>query len=722
LANNLEAAVDAQQTVPDSQSASAALVNEANNEASNDRNPSKASDAKSSEETSAKHVDSMFGVITVGGDQTNTKDAAKEENTTPAKNAPPKENAPPGDAPPPLPPAEQHAYTIKVPVWAEADPAAWKTIRLDPKLAGERNQLNAEITKQEKGLDKKSDQFSHLEMMRSSMNIIEARGACEHPPLSADEIARTYKAVSHLIETKDGPDVPLNQHDRNDVALQILLHAADPNTVDQGRHLTCNVNTVESRLFTKNPAAAASLIEQVATTSQYHPTNNPSDTIKIDRESLKRPGDGEESHFLPSDGDRSYASRIFQVTAVNAFYHSNMLSVKNEKGQTMTYLPGAVEYRQGKPDPNATPPTSGETLYDVTTNPPQPIKDGTEVIHQPNLLDDDIFQIYNTISDRPESNFMVFNKDFIAGEGKSVTQISSEAELKQSIEQAQKNGKLPIILGVNSGQEPFYSDSHAGAAGGAGGSHVVNITGIDKDGKAIVNNGWGQASKHSVDMHELYIATLTPADAVSAIKKDCAKNAKDGKVDFSTEAELLRLRRASGDLQKKDHEYIEELTWLSKQAAKDAVDNRGGVLDARTELELHNQLEAEKKGKSWQWMKDQIWEGPLNGIMYGNGVLRDDNGKPVELSADYNTRQMDYAAKTLYDAGDANVYFNQDDYQKMDKVLANKSPAEIQQMDNLFKAKYGTSMEDYIKDRFKRHPEERDQALKLLYQAQRDDS
>ena len=496
-----------------------------------------------------------------------------------------------------------------------------------------------------------------------------------------------------------------------------MLHAADPRTIDQGMHETCNVTTVESRMFTKNPSAAVSLIDQVATTGKYT-TADGSQTVSVNPESLKRTGT-EEKKAVPEDGDRSYASQIFQVTAVNLNYQTHELHTKDENGKDVTYPAGTVEYRQGKPDENATPPTSGEVLIDKRTG--QPIKDGGKEMQAPGLNDDQIVDTYNQISDHQDSGFYICNKDNISGDGKEVTQIGSEAELKAKIEEAQKNGKLPIILGVNSGQEPFYSDSHGGAAGGSGGGHVVTITGIDKDGKVQVENQWGKESKHSVDMHELYIATMAPKDAIGELKKDAAQNARNGKVDFATEAELLRLRHSAGDLQGKQSEYKEQLTWLSKEAVKDAVDHKGGQLDKRTELELQNMLAPyDKQGsKDWNQISDQVWADPLRGIMDGSGqVGLDDQGQTRSLPADYDKSQMDQAAKNLYDAGDQMLYYDKDDYAKMDRALQYKSPAEIQQMDSEFQAKYGKTMEQYIKDEFKHHPEERDKALKLLHQAQ----
>lgn len=159
----------------------------------------------------------------------------------------------------------------------------------------------------------------------------------------------------------------------------------------------------------------------------------------------------------------------------------------------------------------------------------------------------------------------------------------------------------------------------------------------------------------------------------------------------------------------------------------DAIKNKSGVLDHRTEVELQHQLASEygqdgPKSKDWQAIKDQIWSDPLRGIINGSGdVSRDEMGHKWIRPADYGNRDADAVAKNLFDAGDATFYFNKDDYQKMDRALENKSPAEIQQMDQEFKTKYGTSMEDYIKDRFSNHKDERDKALKLLHTSQQGD-
>ncbi len=607
----------------------------------------------------------------------------------------------------------------KAPDAADVNADALKKIQDDPQVKAEAKKLNDDITKHEKGLDKSSDEYQRLETMRTNMDVLEKRAASQNPPLGPEEVAKTFKGVSHIIDAKDGPNV-LPQADRMDVAQEAMLHAADPTTIDQGMHETCNVTTVESRMFTKNPSAAVSLIDQVSTTGKYT-TPDGSQTVTVNPDSLKRTGT-EEKKSTPEDGDRSYASQIFQVTAVNLAHQTHDFHVKDEKGNDVTYPAGTVEYRQGKPDENATPPTSGEVLVDKRTG--KPILDGGKEIHAPSLKDDSIVDCYNQISDHKDSGFYICNKDNVDGDGKQVTQIGSEAELKAKILEAQKDGKLPIILGVNSGQEPFYSDSHGGAAGGSGGGHVVTITGIDKDGKVQVENQWGKESKHSVDMHELYIATMLPKDAITELKKDAAQNAKDGKVDFATEAELLRLRHSSGDLQGKESEYKEQLTWLTKEAVKDAIDNKGGKLDNRTELELQNMLAPydQKGNKDWDRISDQVWADPLHGIMDGSGqVGLDDQGKKTVLPADYDKLQMDRDAKSLYDAGNQTLYFNQKDYDQMDRALQYKSPAEIKQMDAEFQAKYGKSMEQYIKDEFKRHPEQRDKALKLLHQAQTGD-
>ncbi|HEY9715417.1 MAG TPA: hypothetical protein V6C72_18230 [Chroococcales cyanobacterium] len=610
---------------------------------------------------------------------------------------------------------------------ADVNAQALKKLQDDPHLKAEHKKLDDEITKLEKGMDKSSAEYKHLEDMRQNMETFEMRAVSQNPPLSPSEVAAVYKDVTTLITTKDGPNVPVNQANRVLAAEQLMMHAADPHTIDQGARGTCNVTTVEARMFTKNPSAASGLITEVATTGEFqYPCTT--QHIKIDKDSLQfhqnKYGKVEESSIPPADGDRSYASQIFQVAAVNVAYQDGPVTVSDYDGTEHKYAPGTVEYRQQDGKPDGKPPHSGDVLWDVAANKPVTVKDkdGNDVpVHSPSVDDDQIVDAYQKIAGSGDEKFYLINKDFVDGDGSKVNTFTSEAELKQKIEDAQKNGKLPLILAVNSGQEPFFTDSGGGAAGGAGGGHVVTIEGIDKDGKVIINNQWGADSKHSVDLHELYMATFKPSDAVAVIGRDVASNKQD---NYSEELEHLRLQHAENKISESD--YVKQLAFLTKEAVKDAQDNHGGKLDTRTENELFAMLSDVKgdgTGRNWKWLQSQVYESVADGILTNNGDVGHTarTGEKIDLADNYVDSIPKDAAEQLYKAGDSWLYYNSDDYDNMYKALRGKSPTEIKRMDELFKAEHGESMEEYINDRFKRHPEERDKAIALLHAAQSGD-
>src|SRR5262249_23807100 len=103
----------------------------------------------------------------------------------------------------------------------------------------------------------------------------------------------------------------------------------------------------------------------------------------------------------------------------------------------------------------------------------------------------------------------------------AVVHVHSDEEMKQALAQLKQEGKLPVIISVNTGNEPFWTDSGAGAAGGSGGGHVVTVTDYDeKTGIATMQNQWGSFSSHDVSAHDLFLATKSPADNIAELEQE----------------------------------------------------------------------------------------------------------------------------------------------------------------------------------------------------------
>src|SRR4030095_5176990 len=174
-----------------------------------------------------------------------------------------------------------------------------------------------------------------------------------------------------------------------------VMHlAAFPTQVNQGQHGTCNVATVEARLYSRQPSAVAHVVTEVAIQGEY--TTNPPPpakavTVKLSDDGLHPLGDSASNP--PSGSNPAYASRIFQVTAANiAWERSN----EKHRGQK-------IRYEQREPDAGASPPDSGDRLVDYSdpNNPKVVMRDGRPK-HGPDINVSEIVALNTEISGEPQ--------------------------------------------------------------------------------------------------------------------------------------------------------------------------------------------------------------------------------------------------------------------------------------------------------------------------------
>lgn len=551
---------------------------------------------------------------------------------------------------------------------------------------------NPEVKKEHEALEKaiKDLPQDQQERIRFRMQQFEIRSVGVEPHLSPKEVADTYKEIRKLIEAPDSPGQALNRADRITVAEQVLRHAAQPDTIDQGKHETCSAATVETRMYARNPSAAAQMVADVALKGEYTTRGKPPLTVHVNPESLK-PGT-EESQNPPVDGQRDRASQVFHVAAVNMNHERHGLKVPQKDGSVKEYPPGSVEYRQGPPRPDAKPPNdSGEVLVDKKTG--EPIKDAEgDPIQYPALEDGHLTDTYNDITgaDPPEAALVIANDGYVYGDGKNVTKIQTYQDLQRAVEQAAEPppGKFPIILKVNTGKEPFFSATDESKAGGLGGPHFITISGYDKDtGEVKVDNQWGSGADYqNMKLGDIHRAMMPTDQAIKLLHEECALNAKEGKVDYVKELELLRLKHSAG---MNEDAYERQLAWLTKQVAKDAQDNRGGHVDRQAIREITYMMKQmeEKDPERYKRVKEQVSENVIENIKK--------DGFISQLPADYASGDMQAEADKIF-AAKGEHWYNDDDELAVYKALANKSPAEIAQMEKLFQDKYKMTIEQYL--------------------------
>ncbi len=347
--------------------------------------------------------------------------------------------------------------------------------------------------------------------------------------LSPEEVSKTYGEIGKLMEATTGA-VPENR--RIQLAQQVMSQAADPRIIDQGDKNTCNVTAVEAMIYTTDPSKAANLVTQVALTGKY--TDPEGHTVTIDKKSLQP--DAQAKNHPPIDGERSFATQLFNVTAVNLAYQRE--GIKRQ-------------YQQERPD-RSDPDDAGERLYDTSKRPPK------EIAREPDLDDDQIVEAYRGITGRSTDTVMIDAANYVTGPGNKVDKVGTEADLNTKLAELKAQGKLPVIIGVNSAVEPFYSDSGGGAAGGSGGGHVVTVTDYNPGPPptVAVDNQWGSNSDHratNMPVHDLWLSMQSEKDAPAELEKDVLAARAAGKPDTYKEFELLRLQREGGIIDDKTY-------------------------------------------------------------------------------------------------------------------------------------------------------------------------
>lgn len=99
------------------------------------------------------------------------------------------------------------------------------------------------------------------EQFKKNMETFEKRAADQKIPES--EVGRTYNELARLMLSSKSE--ALGQKERVQIAQQAMRQAADPTTIDQGMHPTCNVATVEVNMYMKEPSKAVKVVADVAT-------------------------------------------------------------------------------------------------------------------------------------------------------------------------------------------------------------------------------------------------------------------------------------------------------------------------------------------------------------------------------------------------------------------------------------------------------------------------
>src|SRR5262249_4932317 len=165
------------------------------------------------------------------------------------------------------------------------------------------------------------------------------------------------------------------------------------------------------------------------------------------------------------------------------------------------------------------PPDNGERILDYSQNPPREFTNSDGLpLRQPWIDANAMHEISTQITGRNEAPFLISRADSESVNA-STHQVDSQQGLERTLAQMQRDGLFPAVLFVHTRNEPFWTDSGSGAAGGSGGWHVLAVTDYAPGPPATVavDNTWGPLADH------LAPARRIPTDQLFAAMQDSAR-------------------------------------------------------------------------------------------------------------------------------------------------------------------------------------------------------
>lgn len=343
------------------------------------------------------------------------------------------------------------------------------------------------------------------------------------PAETLKQMGDTYESLSKLLSADSDvldklppsgvkPNTTNPDNYRTQAAEQIMHQAADPTKIDQGRQATCPTAALQIRQFTRTPAHAARLINDVMLTGRYkataggksvdllkHPVN-----LYPDEEAQKYNFKGKETEYLADDhkmhGDpsRSYASQLYDVAATNL--------ITEGKG---------FEYVQD--------PKVSTKSYALRSSNGEIVKWEDAISRQIGVRDSELVKLNEWITGTRESGFVIRSSTLNAGEAKDpelrkfydfserdsgVNNMYSTDDLPKQLQEIRNKKLWPPIASINTKAPPIGKVD--------GGPHDLVIHEISPDEKHLgYDNTWGMKEDH---LSPSAIETSTMAKAIEANK------------------------------------------------------------------------------------------------------------------------------------------------------------------------------------------------------------
>ena len=371
----------------------------------------------------------------------------------PPSDKPPEQ--PPSDKPPTDKPPTDKPPTDKPPT--DKPPETLERPERSPEVEQSRNRLRESAEK------KISDPQARQQFL-NDMDTFERRA--REQGLSPQEVSRTMDQTRRLL---DAPQGATSAENRILAARGLAHHLANPSDTNQGSHNTCGPTSLGERTLTRNPSRAAEIVASTAIDGKW--TSPDGTVITIPKGNLT-PG-AEERTFPPTGDHRTFATQLMNAALINDI--------------TQRRMPPEY-YVQGRPTGDG---DTGERLYYKDQKPEDGRRynghTGPELAEEARRLNGDS----NSVLQDPATD-----------SGKDVVPIRSEADLRTALDEAKRNGNLPLIVFLDAA-DPSINGNGTGPTR----FHFVSVTGYDaRTGQVTVSNQWGPQHDKQIPVSDLYRA------------------------------------------------------------------------------------------------------------------------------------------------------------------------------------------------------------------------
>lgn len=324
---------------------------------------------------------------------------------------------------------------------------------------------------------------------------------CALAGISKREVIDTYASISKLVSAEKAV---MPEMKRWMIGLDLVKHLSDPTKVDQGEFGTCAYSSLERMMYFHKPASAAKIVADTCTSGEFALSDGKS--IKLTKDDLASEG------FRST---RSAASYVLQTALQSAGLQTSFDVSRIYSGDQ-----SQLHYRQtqdsgGFHESVVRVSGGAETVFDAQSS---------ERILNMSRTRDALIPMFENLTGSKDQPVVIQGNPQRRAEPELRPSINCETEdqLHSVLSRLKSNGQLPIMVAVHTSQEPFWTDSGAGKAAGAGGErgggHMVLITDYDRIKKLVaVDNSWGRKADH------LGLADTAPRLALSEMLRSLNK-------------------------------------------------------------------------------------------------------------------------------------------------------------------------------------------------------